>query len=65
MYAYMWTNLASSSGFEMARKLHQLLAKKMTFSHIDKAQDLTGECIKKNIKHVRKYATFHLFLPKP
>ena len=46
----MWAHLTSSSGFEMAWQLRQLLTKKMTPSKIEEAQDLAKECIKKNYK---------------
>ena len=46
----MWANLASSSGFEMARQLRQLLTEKMTLYQIGKAQELARECVKKNYK---------------
>ena len=49
-YAHMWANLASSSGFKMARQLCQLLTEKMTSYQIDKAEDLARKCVNKNYK---------------
>ena len=37
VYAHMWANLASSSGFEMAQQLRQLLTEKMTSYEINRA----------------------------
>ena len=50
VYAHMWANLASSSGFEMAQQLRQLLTEKMTSYQINRAQELARECLKKNYK---------------
>ena len=50
VYAHMWANLASSRGFEMAQQLRQLLTEKMTSYQIERAQELTRECFKKNYK---------------
>ena len=47
VYAHMWANLASSSGFEMAQQLRQLLTEKMTSHQIERAQELARECFKK------------------
>ena len=50
VYAHMWANLASSSGFGMAQQLHQLLIEKITSNEIGTAQELASECFKKNYK---------------
>ena len=50
VYAYMWANLASSSGFEMAQQLRQLLTEKKTSYQINRAQELATECFKNNYK---------------
>ena len=50
VYAHMWANLASSSGFEMAQQLRQLLTEKMTSYQINRAQELATECFKNNYK---------------
>ena len=36
VYAHMWANLPSSSGFEMAQQLRQLLTEKMTSYQIQR-----------------------------
>ncbi len=48
--AYKWGNLAAANGNEKAAKLRDNLAKKMTPSQIEKAQDLSRECVKKKYK---------------
>ena len=50
VYSHMWANLASSSGFEMAQQLRQLLTEKMTSYQINRAQELATECFKNNYK---------------
>ena len=50
VYAHMWANLASSSGFGMAQQLRQLLTEKMTPNQIERAQGLARECFKENYK---------------
>jgi len=50
VYAHMWGNLAASNGNEIGGKLRDLVAKKMTTSQLEKAQDLARECMKKNYK---------------
>ena len=50
----MWANLASSSGFEMAQELRQLLTEKMTSYQIERAKKLARECFKKNYKGCQK-----------
>ncbi len=43
VYAHMWANLASSSGFEMAEQLSQLLTELFTPSQIHKVLLLAKE----------------------
>ena len=50
VYAHMWANLASSTGFKMAQQLRQILTEKMTSYQIERAQELARECFKKNYK---------------
>jgi len=48
--AYKWGNLAAANGNEKGAKLRDMLEKEMTPSQIEKAQDLSRECVKKNYK---------------
>jgi len=48
--AHMWLNIAASSGDKSARKQRKAVAKRMTSSQIEKAQDLASECVRKNYK---------------
>ena len=50
VYAHMWGNLAASNGSEMGGKLRDAVAKGMTPSQLEKAQDLARECIRKKYK---------------
>ena len=50
VYAHMWGNLAASNGDENGAKLRDLVAKIMTPSQLEKAQDFARECVKKNYK---------------
>ena len=51
VYAHMWWNIAASSGkSKNASKNRDIVAKKMTTSQREKAQDLARECVKKNYK---------------
>jgi len=50
VYAYMWGNLAASNGDEGGGKLRDLAAEIMTPSQIEKAQELSRECVAKNYK---------------
>ena len=50
VYAYMWVNLASLNGFEMAEEINEQLTEIMTPSQIQEAQKLARECVKKNYK---------------
>ena len=48
--AHMWGNFAASNGEKKGGKLRDLVAKKMTPSKLEKAQDLARECVKKTYK---------------
>ena len=48
VYAYMWYNIAASGGDANAVNERDVIAKKMTPSQLEKAQDLASECVKKN-----------------
>jgi uncharacterized protein len=50
VYAQMWVNIAASNGSEEGGKLRDLVAKRMTPSQLEKAQDLARECIRKKYK---------------
>ena len=50
VYAHMWGNIAASNGNENGGKLRDLIAKLMTATQIEKAQDLARECIRKKYK---------------
>jgi TPR repeat protein len=50
VYAHMWGNISASNGNENGAKLRDLVAKEMTPSQIEKAQDLARECVAKNYK---------------
>jgi uncharacterized protein len=50
VYAHMWLNIAASNGDEDGGKLRDLVAKEMTSSQIEKAQELARECIRKEYK---------------
>ncbi|MDB3945173.1 sel1 repeat family protein [Gammaproteobacteria bacterium] len=50
VYAYMWVNIAASNGNENGGKLRDIVAKLMTPTQIEKAQDLARECIRKEYK---------------
>ncbi len=50
VYAHMWSNIAVSNGYEGAGGLRDFVAKKMTPSQIEKAQDLARECVRKKYK---------------
>ena len=49
--AYMWWNLAAANGNENASKNKGIIAKGMTSSQIEKAQELSRECLRKNYKN--------------
>ncbi len=48
--AYKWGNLAAANGNEDGAELRDNLAKIMTPSQIEKAQDLSRECVRKNYR---------------
>ncbi len=48
--AYKWGNLAAANGNEKGAKLRDMLEKEMTPSQIEKAQDLSRECVSKKYK---------------
>jgi len=48
--AHMWWNISASQGDKDATKNRDNLAKKMTLSQIEKAQELARECVAKNYK---------------
>ena len=50
IYAHIWSNLASSNGDKKGGENRDNMAKRMTPSQIEKAQDLARECVKKNYK---------------
>ena len=43
----MWGNIAASNGSENGGKFRDAVAKKMTATQIEKAQDLARECVRK------------------
>jgi uncharacterized protein len=49
-YAHMWWNIAASNGDKDAGKNRQTVAKEMTPSQLEKAQDLARECVAKKYK---------------
>jgi hypothetical protein len=54
VYAYMWYNIAASSGDKDVAKLaaegRDIVTKKMTPADISAAQRLARECVRKNYK---------------
>ena len=48
--AHMWYNISASNGDEVGGKNRDIIAKQMTPSQIEKAQDLARECVAKNYK---------------
>ena len=46
----MWYNISASNGDEVGGKNRDIIAKQMTPSQIEKAQDLARECVAKNYK---------------
>ncbi len=49
--AYMWWNLAAANGIEDASTNKGIIAKGMTPSQIEKAQELSRDCLKNNYKN--------------
>jgi hypothetical protein len=50
VYAYMWFNIAVSSGDKDATENRNIVAKSMTPADISAAQNLTRECVRKKYK---------------
>jgi len=50
VYAHMWLNIAASNGDENGGKMRDLVAKEMTPTQLEKAQDLSRECVRKKYK---------------
>ena len=50
VYAHMWGNIAASNGHEEGGKLRDAVAKEMTATQIEKAQNLARECVRKKYK---------------
>ena len=50
VYAHMWYNLAAISGDKDAVTNRDIVAKRMTPSQLEKAQDLARECVRKKYK---------------
>ena len=50
IYAHMWGNIAASIGGKNGSKVRDFVAKNMTPSQIEKAQDLARECVRKKYK---------------
>ena len=48
--AHMWFNIAAISGDKYASKNRDIVAKRMTPSQLEKAQDLARECVRKEYK---------------
>ena len=49
-HAHMWFNLASANGHTSGAVERELIAKKMTPSSIERAQDLAAKCMKSNYR---------------
>jgi uncharacterized protein len=50
IYAHMWGNIAASNGHETGDELRDAVAKEMTASQIEKAEQLARECVRKEYK---------------
>ena len=50
VYAHMWWNIASANGSKEGSENRDALAKQMTPSQIEKAQELARQCMKKEYK---------------
>ena len=50
VYAHMWLNIAASQGDKNAANNRDIVAKEMTPSQLEKAQELARECVRKNYK---------------
>jgi uncharacterized protein len=50
VYAHMWFNIAASSGTANAARNRERVAKRMTPSQLEKAQDFARKCVRKKYK---------------
>ena len=50
VYAHVWSNIAASSGHKNATANRDVIAKRMTASQLEKAQELARECVRKKYK---------------
>jgi TPR repeat protein len=50
VYAHMWFNISASNGSELAPRNRDTVAKELTPSQLEKAQDLARACVAKNYK---------------
>jgi TPR repeat protein len=50
VYAHMWFNVAASSGQKTAAPNRDIVAKRMSSSQMEKAQDLARQCVKKKYR---------------
>ena len=50
VYAHIWYNIASANGDKLGAEYRDLIAKNMTPSQIEKAQELARQCMKKEYK---------------
>ena len=50
VYAHLWSNIAASSGHKNATANRDVIAKRMTASQLEKAQELARECVRKKYK---------------
>ena len=50
VYAHLWSNIAASSGHKNATANRDVIAKRMSASQLEKAQELARECVKKQYK---------------
>ena len=50
VYAHMWLNIAASNGSKTAAENRDIVAKNMTLSQLEKAQDLARKCVAENYK---------------
>lgn len=50
VYAHMWSNIAAANGNQDGVTNRDILAKRMTASQFEKAQELARECAQKNNK---------------
>ena len=48
--AHMWYNISAANGDKDAQKNRDIVAKRMTPSQIEKAQELARQCVRKKYK---------------